>query len=69
MTQIETRQGYLRLSDAMAEALGENADDQDDAESRVLVHEATTPNKAGVGIWFRKCGGGRQVMRKQRGGY
>ena len=66
MTQIEIgqeqtrRKGYLTLSiDEM----------KDEFESNVVVHRAIDPGAdEGTGIRYQKCGGGRRVIRKQRGG-
>ena len=61
-----TRREYLRLSDAMAEANQEKYRESDDGDGEPLVERNVSSRKLG-GIRFQRCGGGRRVIRRQRG--
>lgn len=59
VSETATR-GYLRLSDAMAEANGEARD-----EGGAPLPRRRVATRKQSGIRFRRCGGGVQVIRKQ----
>ena len=58
---------YLSLYSAMAEALGET-EEEGNEESSVRLHRVGEPTTPEPGIRFQRCGGGRRIIRRQRGG-
>lgn len=67
-TMAETTEGtewsrcVLRLSDAMAEALGETSEEPE--SDGVVVPRVYATVRTRSGITFRRCGGGYQVIRR-----
>lgn len=59
---------YLSLYAAMAEALGEEIEEQGAKESQVKLHQVVEPTTPEPGIRYQRCGGGRRIIRRQRGG-
>ena len=57
----------LSLADAMREALGEDRVSEDEQCGEPLKVRSVASRKLS-GFRFRRCGGGRQVIRRQRGG-
>lgn len=57
--------GYLRLADAMEDALADLRKPKNIDEDAVLVVRRVSV-KERCGIRFQRCGGGRRVIRRQR---
>ena len=71
MLQVETRKPaerqYLTLKGVIDDAPQDNGGEQ---ESGVKTHRASDADVETVGGFvFQRCGGGRRVIRKQRGTY
>ena len=59
------RRAYLRLSDAMAEANGQDRDDGGDGGAALQEYRVAT--RLCQGIRYQRCGGGRRVIRRSNG--
>ena len=58
---------WLSLADAMAEANSETVASVE-GESRVPLKRLARPSVTESGIRYQRCGGGRRVIRRQKGG-
>ena len=70
MTAVEIGQEYAqrRIAQISYFALDEEAQDGGGAESLIPVRQVKSPTVTECGISYQQCGGGRRVIRKQKGG-
>lgn len=60
--QEQSARGWLTLS------VDDLTEDQGEEESCTILRRVSAPSVQECGFRFQRCGGGRRVIRKQRGG-
>ncbi len=66
MTEI--RRAILEATARCAIRLDDNGQQDDVEESHLFVRQVNDPRGAECGIRFQRCGGGRRVIRRKKGG-